>query len=141
MKITHRLLPGVLAILLVGCGGAASPSPESTTGVVMAVPLILAPPGMACDAIGVDYRSVTFQVDPDAPVIAQTETGQPLQTFWTPGFQRGGDDGTTVVDPAGAVVVADGDMLAIPVGEWPRVHGYLVCPTPDALYVLLTEPS
>ena len=143
MKITRRLLPGVLVLLLVGCAGEPSPTPPPSAEVLTVVPLDRAPPGMACDAIGVSYRSATFQIDAAGaqPVMARTETGQPLRTVWTPGFERGPDGEATVVDPAGAVVAADGDTLAIPTDAWPRVHDYLVCPTPDALYVLLTEPS
>ena len=42
---------------------------------------------------------------------------------------------------AGQIVAADGDVLTIPEGEWPRHKGYFVCPSADALYVLLADPA
>jgi hypothetical protein len=46
-----------------------------------------------------------------------------------------------VRDPAGQVIAADGEALPIPEGAWPRLHGYFVCPSADALYVLLQDPA
>jgi hypothetical protein len=46
-----------------------------------------------------------------------------------------------VLDPAGAVVAADGERLAIPMSEWPRLHGHFACPGPDPIDVFLQDPS
>ena len=34
-----------------------------------------------------------------------------------------------------------GDVLDIPDVEWPRLAGYFVCPSTDALYILAEDPS
>jgi hypothetical protein len=101
-----------------------------------------APPDLGCDTIGIPYRNVTFQIDPAAeePVTAQTDTGKSLQTFWSAGFQGSAEE-RVVKDPSGQVVVSDGETLAIPEGAFPRIHGYFVCPSENALYVLLEDPA
>jgi hypothetical protein len=38
-------------------------------------------------------------------------------------------------------VAKDGDELDVPEGAFPRLKGYFVCPSQDALYVLLQDPS
>ena len=126
--------------------GSASPSgialPTATTASSL-TRLRVAPVNLGCDAIGVDYRSVTFHVDPTAAeqVLAAADTGKSLVTYWSAGFRPGTAAERVVRDPAGQVVVSDGDVLPIPQSEWPRLHGYFVCPSPDALYVLLVDPS
>jgi hypothetical protein len=101
-----------------------------------------APANMGCDTIGVDYREVTFKIDPGAadPVTAIANTGTVLRTFWAAGFIAGAPN-KVVLDQFGGVVVTDGDKLAIPEGTFPRLKGYFVCPSPDALYVLATDPQ
>ena len=108
-----------------------------------AIQLQLAPANLGCDTIGVDYREVTFQIDPGSTtqVTALANTGLVLQTFWAAGFRGGTADNKVVFDPTGAVVVKDGDKLAIPEGAFPRLKGYFVCPSPDALYILATDPQ
>jgi hypothetical protein len=136
-----------LTILVAACGpgttlpiAAPSSTPAST---VAAFQLNLAPGDLGCDTIGVDYREVTFKIDPAAsePVTAITNTGIALRTFWSLGFVGGWADNKVVFDPAGAVVVADGDKLAIPAAAFPRLKGYFVCPSPDALYILVADPQ
>ncbi|HSL76284.1 MAG TPA: hypothetical protein VK867_05025 [Candidatus Limnocylindrales bacterium] len=99
-----------------------------------------APANLGCDTVGVPYRSVTFKIDPAAadPVTATTDQGTTLRTYWSAGFVGGAAD---VRDPNGQVVAKDGDVLDIPEGAFPRLTGYFVCPSPDALYVLLQDPS
>jgi hypothetical protein len=82
---------------------------------------------------------VTFRIDPAAAeqVSAITDTGATLQTYWETGFVPGSAVDRVIRDPAGTVVVADGDDL--PVGE--RLHGYFVCFAPASIYVLLTNPA
>jgi hypothetical protein len=41
---------------------------------------------------------------------------------------------------AGEVVVTAGEVLVISRDDWPRLHGYFVCPSLDALYGLLSDP-
>jgi hypothetical protein len=90
--------------------------------------------------MAVPYGSVTFKIDPAAadPVTATTDQGTSLKTFWSVGFVGGAAD---VQDPSGQVVAKDGDVLDIPEGAFPRLKGYFVCPSADALYVLLADPS
>lgn len=100
-----------------------------------------------CDSIGVDNpaHSVTFRIDPDAAeqVTALTDTGVTFVTYWSPGFQSGTPTERVIRDPAGQVVVTDGDVLALPEGSHPRLHGYLVllCNGSNTLYVFLTDPE
>ena len=98
---------------------------------------------LGCDTIGVDYREVTFQIDPAEAeqVAALADTGQVLRTFWSAGFRGGSGAEKVVLDPAGAVVATDGEILAIPEGAFPRLHGYFVCPSTDALYILIADPT
>ncbi len=92
--------------------------------------------------MGVPYREVMFRIDPTAAeqVSAVTDTGAILRTFWSAGFRGGLAADKAVVGPAGEVVAGDGDVLAIPPAAWPRLHGYFVCPSPDALYILAADP-
>ena len=139
-----RLLRSIaLGALVAACGlPGATTSPESPavpTGA--AIQLRQAPPNLGCDTVGVDYRQVTFEIDPAAadPVTALTDTGKVLRTFWSADF-RGSAADKTVLDPTGAVVAADGEVLAIPEGAFPRLHGYFVCPSSDTLYILIADP-
>jgi hypothetical protein len=144
-----------LSVLVAACGSAtptsapASAPPASTPPASApaasgaAIQLEQAPANLGCDTIGVDYREVTFKIDPAATeqVTALANTGLVLHTFWAAGFRGGTADDKVVFDPTGAVVVTDGDRLAIPQGAFPRLQGYFVCPSPDALYVLAEDPQ
>ncbi len=139
-----------VAVLVAGCaaGAPATPSasalpasaPAASGGEIALQP---APPNMGCDTIGVDYREVTFQIDPAAAeqVTALASTGTVLHTFWAAGFRGGSAADKTVLDPTGAVVATNGEELAIPAGAFPRLKGYFVCPSPDALYILAADPQ
>jgi hypothetical protein len=119
--------------------GTSAPSASSATTVV----LHEAPANLGCDAIGIDYTSMTFRIDPAAAeqVSAETDTGVTLVTYWAAGFQPGTDTERVVRDPAGKTVVTDGDVLQVPPAAYPRLGGYFVCLAPDKLYVLLADPS
>jgi len=153
-----------LAVLVAGCGSATTTSAPASAPPASAPPasapasappasapaasgaaiqLQLAPANLGCDTIGVDYREVTFKNDPAATeqVTALADTGLVLHTFWGAGFTGGTADDKVVFDPTGAVVVTDGDMLAIPQGAFPRLNGYFVCPSTDALYILAADPQ
>ena len=135
----------VLSALVAGCGSAApttSPaSPAAPSGAM--IQLNQAPADLGCDTIGVDYREVTFQIDPaeTEQVGALADTGMVLRTFWSAGFTGGPAGQNVVLDSAGAVVATDGEVLAIPEGAFPRLHGYFVCPSTDALYILAEDPT
>ena len=145
----------VLAALVAACGtttpttapGASAPvasAPGSAPAASGAqIQLQPAPDNLGCDTIGVDYQQVTFHIDPAAAeqVTAQADTGAVLHTFWAVGFVGGSAAEKVVRDPAGAVVAADGEVLAIPQGASPRLHSYFVCLSPDAIYVLLADPQ
>ena len=144
-----------VALLVAACGsttpatpfGTAPPPSEPPASVPAGsgaeIQLQLAPADLGCDTIGVDYREVTFQIDPGSTtqVTALANTGLVLQTFWAAGFRGGTVDDKVVFDPTGAVVVTAGDKLVIPQGAFPRLKGYFVCPAPEALYILAADPQ
>jgi hypothetical protein len=144
-----------VALLVAACGSTATATPFGTapppsappasapSGSGAAIQLQPAPANLGCDTIGVDYREVTFQIDPGSTtqVTALADAGRVLQTFWAAGFRGGTADNKVVFDPTGAVVVTDGDKLAIPEGAFPRLKGYFVCPAPEALYILAADPQ
>lgn len=149
----NRPLPLLLlavALAVAACGGATTsptpsvpPSPQPSPTAPAGFGLRPAPAGLGCDAMRPPYESVTFQIDPSAEdaVTAIADTGAPLRTYWSAGF-RGETSGDPVVrDADGEVVVSDGDVLDIPDVEWPRLAGYFVCPSTDALYILAEDPS
>jgi hypothetical protein len=137
--------------ILAACGDtAATVSPElspvaspAESAPVGTIQLNVAPANLGCDAMGVPYRSLTISVDPAATdqVTALSDDNAPLKTFWSAGFVGGPLDDPAVLDPDGNVVARDGEVVVIPDGQWPRLHGYFVCPSPDAIYVLLTDPA
>jgi hypothetical protein len=145
------LLIAVALGLGAGCGGGSTPSATPSAAVPSDAPsgapssgagvtLQPAPADLGCDTVAPSYSSVTFHIDAakTADVTATTNAGATLKTFWSEGFVGGVSD---VQDPSGQVVVTDGEMLDIPQGAFPRLKGYFVCPSADALYVLLQDPS
>jgi len=131
-----------LAALVAACGSATPTTAPASPGAAQ-IQLRQAPADLGCDAMGVAYREVTFRIDPTAveQVTAVTNTGASLRTFWSAGFRGGSADEKVVRDPSGAIVAADGEVLGIPQDAWPRLHGYFVCPSPEALYVLIQDPT
>ena len=136
----------VVAILVGACGlgGSASPSAAPTSSApVQVIALNRAPANLGCDAMAVPYRRVTFRIDSAAEeqVTVITDGGDQLRTLWSDGFIGGSSEVPVVLDPGGRVVARDGDVLEIPDAAWPRLHGYFVCPSPDAIYVLERDPE
>jgi hypothetical protein len=143
-----RLL--AVVVFVAACGSVtptsvlvSAPPASAPAGSGAAIELQSAPADLACDTIGVDYREVTFQFDPGSTtqVTALANTGLVVRTFWSAGFRGGTADNKVVFDPTGAVVVSEGDKLAIPEGAFPRLKGYFVCPAPEALYILAADPQ
>lgn len=166
-SVAILVIAGALAGVVAGCIGASTPSaapsvaapsdapsavpsdapsavpsdaPSAPPSTGAGVTLQPAPANLGCDTVAPQYSSVTFHIDatvsPD--VTATTNGGATLKTFWSEGFVGGVSD---VQDPSGQVVVMDGDVLDMPQGAFPRLKGYFVCPSADALYVLLQDPS
>ena len=108
-----------------------------------AILLRLAPANLGCDSFPVPYREATFRIDPTAPehVTAIADNGTRLSTFWSADFRGGSGDDPVVRDSAGRLVASDGEAIAIPEHDWPRLNGYFVCPTGDKLFILSTDPS
>jgi hypothetical protein len=109
---------------------AAACSPQTT-----AAPLALrtAPDPQACPGAGlpVPWR---FKIDPQAEeqVVAIAQDGRRFVVWWAPGFQAGDVNDPVVRAPNGEVVARDGEVV-----DGPLLHGYTVCATGDALYILL----
>ena len=141
-------LTGILAIAAGACTGGASTAPTATPGssptaAPGALVLDRVPDATACDAIGVDYTSVTFHIDVSATpqIWAVADTGTLLLVRWASAFDAGTGTEPTVVDGSGAVVLEDGDTLDLPEAAWPDLHGHMVCPGPDSLTVLDEAPA
>ena len=142
------LLLGVL--VLAGCvAGRPAGTPSIAPSGLCSGPSELGspPPDLACDATALPYQRARFQIDGTAadPVTAVTDAGATLHTYWSPGFSLGlatlAVADWVVRDPYGQVVAGQGEILDIPDGARPRLHGYLVCATADAFYVLLRDPG
>src|SRR5262245_36104417 len=145
----------VLSLAAVACAGPTQTSssatappvvpvkPSSSLAGASTIELHRAPANLGCDSIGVDYTSMTFHIDPGAvdPVIALTNKGTTLMTYWSDGFVAGPDRERVIRDAAGRLVVSDGDPLLVPAAAYPRLAGYFVCLAQDAIYVLDTDPS
>ncbi len=132
-----------ICVLAMSVAACASEPPASSAPPGEPLVLRLAPVGLACDAIGVDYDLVTLRIDPgaDEHVSGITDDGRVLLTYWSAGFLAGTAADPVIRDPEGHVVARDGDVVPIPPAAWPRLHGHLVCPTPDALYILVEDPA
>jgi hypothetical protein len=147
MNVPRSLGLLVVAIIVAACGAAASPSPSPSPSAPSPSPdgfgLRPAPADLGCDAMRPPYDEVTFRIDPSAEdaVTAVTDTGSVLKTYWSQGFRGGTTADPVVRDAAGQVVVRDGDVMVIPEADWPRVAGYFVCPSTDAVYVLAEDPA
>ena len=136
-----RMLLVVACLALWACtGSSTSPAATSTpsptaTSTSAAIVLHETPENLGCDSIGIDYRTMTFHIDPAAaePVSATTDTGVTLVTYWPAGFTA--DD--AVRDAAGNVVVTEGKVLEA--GQ--PLDGFYVCLAPTNLYVMLTKPG
>jgi len=141
------ILAGILAVVAGACGGGASTAPttpgSSPTAAPGALVLDRAPDSTACDAIGVDYTSVTFHIDVTATpqIWAVADTGASLLVRWVSAFGAGTGTEPTVVDGSGAVILEDGDTLDLPEAGWPDLHGHMVCPGPSSLTVLDEAPA
>jgi hypothetical protein len=151
-RIRVAFLALMTTLALAACAGSSSPSP--TTGVPSegpsAVPggaseivLERMPGNAACDAIGVGYRSVTFFIDPTAHpnVWAVTDQGARLAVLWDASFVGGPVLDPSVKDKTGAIVVRNRDVLAIPQGAWPNLHGHFACPGVSSLWVFDAPPQ
>jgi len=157
MKL-RRITWLVLCVPLAACtsGAAVSSSPTAEVPIASAaasaatsIVLHEAPADVYCDVPGSDNpaHNLTFHIDPltTEQVSAATDTGVVFVTYWSAGFQPGTDAEGVIRDPAGQVVVSDGDVVSFPAAEPIRLHGYLVllCPAPggNGLYVLLKDPA
>lgn len=148
MALRIAILAGILALVAGACSGGASTAPTDTPGgsptaAPGALVLDRVPDGTACDAIGVDYTSVTFHIDVTATpqVWAVADTGTSLLVRWVSAFAAGTGTVPTVVDGSGAVVLEDGDTLDLPEAGWPDLGGHMVCPGPNSLTVLDEPPT
>jgi hypothetical protein len=143
----------MLGALVLGCGSTTA-SPSATTApsqAASAAPSQLASAGtivltrtapIACDAIGVDYKSVTIKVDAtaDPAVWAEIDGGKKIAVKWTDGFTAAGSP-PVINGPKGDEVAHDGTKIDIPADANPRLGGYFVCLAADAIYVLETDPQ
>ena len=144
---THRILLVVACLVLWACAGSPTrPSPSQAaspgaTTINTAAPssatvvLHETPADLGCDSIGIDYKTVTFHIEPAAAeqVSATTDTGVALVTYWEAGMRAEAGPDPVIRDARGNVVMADGDVLQV--GQ--RLRGFDVCFAPTKLYVRL----
>jgi hypothetical protein len=118
-----------------------SPSPPaaSAPGIV----LQRAPTNLGCDAIPVDYRSVTIHIDSESEidVWAEADTGTRLAVYWTAGFNATDGDTPVIRGPRGEEVARDGTKIDLAEGAYPPLADYFMCGAPQALYVLEYAPG
>ena len=141
----------VLGAVLLGCGSSTSPSPSVAPPSAAGGPPVASDAGIvldrtapiACDAVGVDYTTATIRIDPasDPDVWAETEAAKKLAVKWTDGFTATDGSTPTIVGPKGEEVAHDGTKIDVPAAAYPRLAGYFVCLSPDALYILKTDPQ
>jgi hypothetical protein len=140
----HRILLVGACLALWACNGsstspASTPSPSTTaTAAASSTSIVLheTPDNLGCDSIAIDYKTVTFHIDPAAAeqVSAMTDTGVSLVTYWPVGFTAG--EGV-VRDAAGAAVATDGEVYQGP----QSLHGYYVCGGPATFHVSARQPG
>ena len=146
MNVQRTLLLIAICLALGACTGSetgsvaplAAPGGSVAPTIVASLPLIVLhhyPSNLACDAIGVDYKAMTFHVDPAAPeqVSALTDTGVSLVTYWPIDFTAGSGAEWVIRDGSGNVIVTEGDVLKPGQG---LPAGFGVCLTPAKLYVV-----
>jgi hypothetical protein len=155
---TGRTLISVLVLgaFVVGCDPAAAPSASPavtpSTSAASAVPsqpasasaIVLQRTGpIACDSIGVDYKSATIKIDAasDPDVWAETDTAKKIAVKWTDGFTATDGSAPVINGPKGEEVAHDGTVIDVPEGANPRLAGYFVCLAPATLYVLEADPQ
>lgn len=141
----------VLGAVLLGCGPTASstssvapPASVGASPVASGAGIVLHRNGpIGCDAIGVDYTSATIRIDADSDpdVWAETDTAKKLAVKWTDGFHAIDGSAPAILGPKGEEVARDGTKVDAPAAAYPRLAGYFVCPAPDALYILETDPQ
>ena len=142
------VLAATLAVA--ACAGSSSPSPTGgpgsspslVPGGATEIVLERTPGNAGCDTIQVAYRSVTFFIDPTARpnVWAVTDKGDRLAVKWDASFVGGPVADPSVMDKAGAIVAQNGDVLQIPQGAWPNLHGHFACPGEASLWVFDAPP-
>ena len=145
-NVTRSLCATLVLLAVAMLGAACTPGAGATTGPSVAVvPVVLreAPPNLGCDSILPPYRSAAIRIDATMAeqIWADADTGARLAVYWSRGFVGGTSLEPVVVDPEGRIVARDGERIVLPEADWPRLHGYFVCPGTTALYVLLRDPE
>jgi hypothetical protein len=142
MSIFRSIALVLLSVVMLACVGQPTTAPSAGASGTALV-LREAPANLGCDAIRPPYDSVTFHIDPsaDEQVYATADTGRALLAYWSAGFVPGSVEDPVVRDPGGQILARDGDVMFIPPAAWPRLHGYFVCPSANAVYVLITDPE
>jgi hypothetical protein len=136
----------VASAAIAGCAAVSSPAPtrgdatagpSDVPGGADQIVLQRTPGDPGCDTIQVGYRSVTFFIDPTSQpnVWAVTNKGGRLEVRWDATFVGGPALDPSVEDKTGAIVARNGDVLPIPVGAWPDLHGHFACPGETSLWV------
>ena len=88
-------------------------------------------------------RLVTIRIDPTAAeqVVAIEPNGAQYHMWWSRGFVGGRAEDRVVLDPNGAVVAFDGQVLTNPPDGFPELRGHTVCAGSGSLWVFLAGPS
>ena len=128
--------PGILAIACVVVIGCASPAPSSSP-TPETIQLRFMAADMGC-MMAAAPLPLMFRIDPaaDEQVIAVAHDGTRYHTWWSEGFLGGTAADPVVRDPAGQVVVRDGDLL-----EDYTLHGNRVCVGSGSIWVFPAGPA
>ena len=132
------LAGGLVAASLLGC---AAPQPPNVMPTSMArFGLTPLPPRAGCELVRIEYKSLTFLIQPGLPVKAVTARGHALETAWDLGFAPDDEGGLLIRDAAGEAVVRDGEVVAQPERDFARLNGHLVCVSRDRVWVFHEPP-
>jgi hypothetical protein len=121
--LLRRALWIILVAVLSGCGDT-TPSATSPPSQAARLVLLYEPLGAGC--LMAAAEDLTFRIDSEAleSVVAVNDRGIARHVLWPRGFIAGTTDNPVVMDPAGLVILRDGDRL---LRESPKLHGYDVC--------------
>lgn len=123
-----------LTVFTAGCGAR-----PASSGIPGTIELRYMNPGEGCMLAALP-RQVTIRIDPTAAeqVVAIAPDGTRYHVWWSVGFVGGSTEDRVVLDPDGAIVAQDGQVLT---DQSAALGGYTVCAGSGSLWVYLEGPA